>query len=799
MDKLHLLCNAHLDPAWLWRWNEGAAEAVSTFRVAADFCEEYDGFVFNHNEALLYEWIEEYEPELFQRISRLIKDGKWIVMGGWYLQPDCLMPSGESMIEQIELGRKYFKEKFGVCPTTAVNVDPFGHSRGLVQVLNKTGYKGYIFMRPYEIKGDFIWEGFDGSRVIAHGIYGGYNTLKGQALDKIKEYINTEDKSIGLCLWGIGDHGGGPSRVDLEQINEYINSNSEISIVHSSADEYIAQINETKLPVIKKSLIPCMVGCYTSMVRVKQAHRRLENKIAATEKIMSYASMSSGLEYDNKSMEKAKKALAFCQFHDILPGSAVDSVEEDSLRTLAYGEEITDMLYQRAFFKLCEGQTKAKDGEIPIMVFNPHPFEIEGEFEVEFMLEDQNWSEEEITSAVVLDSGGKQLPTQNEKPKCTFNLDWRQKVCFKATVAPSSISRFDCRLKRVKKNNALLNMFSKESIEIENDKMKVLISRSTGLIELYEVYGERLIENSGVLEVYKDNEDPWGMTVDSFRDKLGEFTLMSDADANEFIGYPDENMHNVRIVENGIVRMKIQALFEYKRTIAVVEYTVPKKGAYIDVDVTIYSNECNKMIKYAVKTQINGGSPYGETMLGCERFFDDERESVYHKWCGIVSDKKRLYIVNNGIYGGSFTDDTIKLSLLRTPMYSAHPINDRQIAPHDRFIKHMDMGERKFSFRITAEQNIERCALVYNEKPELLSFFPSGSGKKIASSLMIDNPNIILLSIKQDEGGYMLHLNNFSECETEAEIDVAALGKSYKVRFGKYELKMLHIDKNEKI
>ena len=101
---LHLICNAHLDPVWLWEWEEGAAAAISTFRTAADLCEEFDGFVFNHNEALLYQWVEEYEPELFQRIQRLVRSGKWHVMGGWHLQPDCNMPSGESFVRQALTG-----------------------------------------------------------------------------------------------------------------------------------------------------------------------------------------------------------------------------------------------------------------------------------------------------------------------------------------------------------------------------------------------------------------------------------------------------------------------------------------------------------------------------------------------------------------------------------------------------------------------------------------------------------------------------------------------------------------------
>ena len=105
MKKVHLLCNAHLDPYWLWEWEEGAAEAISTFRVAADFCEEYEGFIFNHNEVILYKWVEQYEPELFARIQRLVREGRWRIMGGTYLQPDCNMPSGESFVRQVLTGK----------------------------------------------------------------------------------------------------------------------------------------------------------------------------------------------------------------------------------------------------------------------------------------------------------------------------------------------------------------------------------------------------------------------------------------------------------------------------------------------------------------------------------------------------------------------------------------------------------------------------------------------------------------------------------------------------------------------
>jgi len=183
---IHLICNAHLDPVWLWQWQDGAAEAISTFRTAADLCESHDTFIFNHNEAVLYDWIREYEPQLFQRIQRLVRQGKWHIMGGWFLQPDCNMPSGESFVRHILLGRQFFSTWFGGESTTAVNVDSFGHSRGLVQILAKSGYDSYLFGRPrsgeLELPDDeFIWIGFDGSRILTSRMRGWYHTPLGRA------------------------------------------------------------------------------------------------------------------------------------------------------------------------------------------------------------------------------------------------------------------------------------------------------------------------------------------------------------------------------------------------------------------------------------------------------------------------------------------------------------------------------------------------------------------------------------------------------------------------------------------
>ena len=135
MKEVHLICNAHIDPIWQWDWPEGASAVLSTFQSAVNLAEEID-YVFCHNEVTVYKYVEEYAPALFKRIQELVKLGKWHIMGGWYLQPDCNMPTGESFVRQIQEGKRYFKEKFGKEPTTAINFDPFGHTVGSLPTLS---------------------------------------------------------------------------------------------------------------------------------------------------------------------------------------------------------------------------------------------------------------------------------------------------------------------------------------------------------------------------------------------------------------------------------------------------------------------------------------------------------------------------------------------------------------------------------------------------------------------------------------------------------------------------------------
>lgn len=785
-----MICNAHLDPVWLWQRPEGIAEAISTFRVAADFCEEFDGFIFNHNEAVLYEWVEENEPELFARIQRLVKEEKWRIMGGWYLQPDCVMPCGESFIRQIETGTKYFLEKFGVRPLTAINFDPFGHSRGLVQILKKCGYESYVFMRPswIECDHDFIWKGFDSSKILTHKMNMGYNSGKGKILTKIERALEREyGNGINMMFWGIGNHGGGPSKEDLITIAEYMKSHPENGLRHSYCEKYFESIDKSALKEFDESLNYTMVGCYTSMVRIKQAHRRLENDLAVCEKMLA----SSGVSCDKSELERAEKALLFCQFHDILPGSSIKAAEDDCLRLFAYGNEVAEKYRTKAFFKLCQGQPKAKDGEIPVLVFNPHPYKITQDIEVEFQLQDQNWNENEVTIVTVRDSKGNYLPSQNEKEACTFSLDWRKRVCFRAELEPMSINRFDCELHVENYPRRKIDPCSQtdEHFTFDNGTMQALISKKTGLIEKYCVNGVDMLGGaSAKITAYADNEDPWGMTVDGFNEYAGEFTLLSDAEANAFNGYPDETLANVRVIENGAVRLKIQAIFGCSKSFAVVTYTLPKNGNYIDIKIKMLSNDSSRFYKLGFDTTLKSAEFYGQTAFGTEKLRTDGKEAVYQKWCGVFDKSKSLAVLNKGTYGGSVDGNKLNISLLRTPVYSAHPIGDRPLADSDRNHERIDIGEREFEYRLTSDtENIDMQAEIFNQPCFALSFFPSGADEIKDTRIELSNPLIILSRLRKNENDVTVRLYNSSDMPADTRLCIE--GKDFEISLGAFEVK----------
>ncbi len=800
MKKLHLICNAHLDPVWLWTWEEGAGEVLSTFRVAADFCDRSEGFVFNHNESLLYQWVAEYDPDLYERIKKLVAAGKWHIMGGWYLQPDCNMPSGESFIRQILLGRTFFKEEFSSEPSVAVNFDPFGHSRGLVQILQKSGYKLYIFCRPAEqhlrLPGDdFLWTGYGDSSIRCHRASEHYNSQPGKAAEKIRTYIEEHgDEEIGMVLWGIGNHGGGPSKIDLDMI-EGLKASSLVDMNHSTPEAYLSESNGIALPEFHGDLNPWAVGCYSSQARIKRYFRELENTYYSTEKMVSALALQGLSAYPEAELAAALDDILFSMFHDILPGSSIPSAEESSLRRMSHGLEILSRVRAKALFSAAKHEPRPKEGDIPIFIFNPHPYPVSGIFSCEFQRAEQNW--EQTFFMPVLAKDGNAIPCQVEKEESNINLDWRKRVVFSATLAPSSLNRFDCSF-------AVLPFrpepsFDRDDFVFANEDMSIAIDRRTGLIERYEVGGiPLLLPNSARAMAVPDTDDPWHMDSPFYPREGVPFRLMAREEAGAFSG-ASRPQDPVRVIEDGAVRTVVESLLVYGNSSLCVRYAIPKSGTRIELSLKVYWNEKKALLKVEFPLAMASPRFSGDDVFGVKTFKGDGQESVCHHWVSADSGTAGFSCANSGVYGVDCKENLIRFSLLRSAAYSAHPINDRPLLREGLFLPRIDQGERDFCFFLNggageARSRAREDALFLNERPFGFSFFPAGTESRVVhTGIVLDSSSVDCTCFKQSDGGFTVRLFEPLGCSQRVLLRVPSLGIESPLEFLPHEIKTLKV------
>ncbi len=790
MKKLHMICNAHIDPIWQWEWEEGASAALSTFQSAENLAKEFN-YIFCHNEVTLYKYTEKYAPALFEEIKELVKEGKWHIMGGWFLQPDCLMPCGEGIVRQIREGEMYFREKFGVKPTTAVNFDPFGHSRGIVQIMAKCGQDGYMFMRPYgkympypqlKLPAEyFIWEGYDGSRVKASRITE-YNSDLGKATEKITKDIERQkdDAEIGLTCWGVGNHGGGPSRKDLADVKKLMKE-SDIKIVYSTPETYFNEVKPTE--VYAGSLVPCMVGCYTSMSSLKQKYRHLERQLMFAEKIASIASLKGSYAYPAELLKDVTEDMLNVQFHDILPGDMIRAGEENGFTYINHGLHILNNIRADAFFALCKGQPVAEAGTYPLMVFNPKTTAEKQIIECELsIIPTENYLEKR-SYIEVYDENGNKLKAQTVKEASNISIDWRKKVVFETSPAAMSITRYTAKtvVLPVKKYPEVT-----EDIVFENGDKRVVIGAKSGLIESYVVHGKEYAEGRlFVPKMYDDTPDPWGMNEPFVGHNPAELTLLEKPDG------VFEGMKSVQIIEDGEIYLGVEAFFGTGLTRVRLGYKIYKDGSAVDIEANVFPNEASKAIKLTLA--VGGGTYVGEQVFGKEELFSDGRECIAQNFVALKKDSgEYLEVVTPDNFGSSYNGKEICLTLLKTATYCAHPVPNRPLLQEGRFISKVDQGQRDFQFRIDTakESELKAKADLFTEKTYALNVFPTIDEKDDNGfTISRENPDISFVTLKKarQTKGYIMRLQN---CSEKTARDTVKFGnRKLELSFGKYEVK----------
>jgi alpha-mannosidase len=433
---VHMIGNAHLDPVWLWRRWDGVDTALATARSACDRMDEYPDFVFSCAGSWFYRQIEEIDPALFERVRGRVAEGRWRLVGGMVVQPDCNLPSPESFRRQLKIGQDYYDTRFGMVSGVGYNVDSFGHGPYLPRFLREAGICSYVFLRPGPHEKTlpanvFRWRSPDGAEVIAFRICGGYGFWG----NDLKEHIRNSLAGIPgglehtMCFYGVGDHGGGPTKAQIEWIRQNAGALDGARLVFSHPLAFFDAIagDADRLPVVEGDLQHHAIGCYSVERRIKVAMRRAEARLEqAAQTLAAFPENApAGLE---ETLDRAWETVAFNQFHDVFCGTSIDLASRQAAGELvnaeAQAEDAMTLLTRRATRPL------ARPGTFKLVAFNASALPFDGLLEYGHFFEMGP-----ATGQVVLeDQGGQQVPAQLVEPAAKVNFF--PQALFEASLGP---------------------------------------------------------------------------------------------------------------------------------------------------------------------------------------------------------------------------------------------------------------------------------------------------------------------------------------------------------------------------
>ncbi|MDD5139815.1 MAG: alpha-mannosidase [Verrucomicrobiales bacterium] len=340
--NLSAVGHAHIDTAWLWPLAETKRKCYRTFSTALRYMEDYPEYQFVCSQAQQFAWMKELQPALYQKIKQRVQEGRFIPVGGTWIEPDCNIPSGESLVRQFLIGQRFFQKEYGATCTEFWNPDVFGYCAQLPQIMRGAGIKYFLtqklswnqFNKP--ASHTFLWEGIDGSRVLTHfppaDTYNGTCTVK-ELLFNVKNFKDHERANESYYLFGYGDGGGGPTTEMLERLQRVHDVDGVPRVVQRSPRDFFARCEaDIKDPLVwvGELYFELHRGTYTTQARNKLHNRRCESLLHDIEALAAIAHCLSGFAYPAEELDRLWKLVLLNQFHDIIPGSSIAEVYQDS-------------------------------------------------------------------------------------------------------------------------------------------------------------------------------------------------------------------------------------------------------------------------------------------------------------------------------------------------------------------------------------------------------------------------------------------------------------------------------------
>lgn len=661
MEKkiFHMIGNTHIDPAWLWKKAEGVQEVKSSFLSALDRLDEFPDFKFTQTSIAFLEWFLQMCPEAFERIRQRVEEGRWEIAGGMWVEPDCDLPAGESLIRHFLYSRKFVREHFDKDIVTTYNVDSFGHGSNMPAICSGCGIKYYLMSRPDKkhvtVPPVFLWKSADGSSVIAERTGGEYMAWTRAALEwNLSESIEALEEygydRMAVC-YGVGNHGGGPTIENIRTIYEMRQERDDVELDFSTTGEFFERVEADRIPVVSREMGPIYPGCYSSDCELKMQNRLAEWSLIKAEilSVMALYMGSSAYEYPSGEIERAWKDVMFNQFHDILAGTSIEPARNEACRELSGAAAAAGQLIGRAVQAIANGLDTRGDG-FPLILMNPTGTDYSAVFAASVYV-----PRAEKKNARIRDVNGREIPYA-ESVYDNFAPEARKVLLFEAKIPAYGYAVY----RVISEGPDICSdepAISATQEVLDNGMIRVVFDGTTGAPTSICKGGKELLSGGSSFTVYRDDRGAWG--EDALEEEVcGKFEVTE-----------------CRVLEANPMRAILRFHLEYGRSEMMADYILEKGSDRLKLRMKLRNAEKQKMITWNIPVEVKNPAVYTETAFLAENKIDcadETREHYQHRFADITesSDGSGVAVLNDGIYGFLQAGSEYRLILLRNSSFA---------------------------------------------------------------------------------------------------------------------------------
>ncbi len=751
----HAVGYAHIDMAWLWRWEESTHDIMyNTFRNQLELMDAHSDFTYAQDQAVVYEMMEQFYPDIFKGIASRVKTHNWIPVSSTWTQMDENMPDGESLVRQFLYGQKYTREKFGHYVRVAWQPDVFGHPASMPQIARKAGVEWYLFGRPHNPNRPpiFWWRALDGTQVLGYNPPGWYT----QAVDHENFTVNVmrEADRVGvkdmMVLFGQGDHGGGPNPTDLANIAKLQSSADDAQVRFTNVSGFFDLLSTGKrdFPVVEGEQNPVFEGCYTTQVEMKRDNRRAEQLLFNAEKMSEIAVFNRYRDYyPVRDMKEAWKLSLLNETHDLLPGSGIGPIYLDAARQY---REVFERGYRALNFSLeTIGLQLNTEGEgIPVVVYNP-----------------QSWNRTDLITVEISDlSFPSRMVAKHDMetaPVQVLTLPTREGGLEKATIAfiARDVPQMGLKLYRLVPTSAAnapeprsLEVSSKPRPFIENEFLRVEIDPATGNIaRLYDKKARReALRGAGHFLVALED------TAEQAQKASAEYAGPAWDIGLTGVKWDVNKADRVEVVERGPVRATIRVVRRFRNSQFIEDISVADGVPRVDVVLAIDWYERSTFLKAGFAVNASAGKVSAEIPYGVIERDQTGKEAVMGKWVDIADSNYGVAIINDGRHGYDAENNVVRLSVIRGPWGpdpradEGHHVLGYSVYPHrgDWRDGKVELQALNFNSPLLTMQE------AVHKSPQEIWAGKKGGLPDTWSFVTTNSDHVVLYAMKQMEGFY---------------------------------------------